>query len=252
VDRPVAGETSAPPIVLVHGTRLSAAQWQPQIKRLRRRFPVAAVDLPGHGSARHLPWSLDAAVDAVAAALPPRPGEAVVVGHSLGGYVAAMTAELFPERMAGLVLMGCSRRPRGATSRLYHAAATVVERIPERWLTTWNTRLFRRMWPPDVVDPVIAAGYGFAALPAAWRSILAAPDVLATLRTFERPILVLNGEKDRVFRRDELWVVANSPRAHLRLVPHAGHLAGFDRPDEVSDVIGDFARAVASGGRRSR
>ncbi|WP_146067017.1 alpha/beta fold hydrolase, partial [Streptomyces sp. B188M101] len=51
----------APPIVFVHGTRFSAGQWSTQLAALREEFPVAAVDLPGHGARSAEPWSLGAA-----------------------------------------------------------------------------------------------------------------------------------------------------------------------------------------------
>ncbi|WST72477.1 alpha/beta fold hydrolase [Streptomyces uncialis] len=61
--------TDAPPIVLVHGTRFSAGQWSPQLAALQEDFPVAAVDLPGHGARSAQPWSLNAATEIIASAV---------------------------------------------------------------------------------------------------------------------------------------------------------------------------------------
>ncbi|WP_254875222.1 MULTISPECIES: alpha/beta fold hydrolase [unclassified Streptomyces] len=102
----------APPIVFVHGTRFSAGQWSTQLSALREEFPVTAVDLPGHGTRSAQPWSLSGATEVVAAAVDSLGGEpAVVVGHSLGGYVSLEFARRCPERLRGLFSRAPARPP---------------------------------------------------------------------------------------------------------------------------------------------
>lgn len=233
---------SRPVLVAVHGTRFSAAQWHPQRHRWERAFEVRAIDLPGHGQRQGDRWTLDSAIDAVVAALPTPPTPAVVVGHSLGGYVAAAAAQRQHDRMDGLVLMGCSWRPRGGTATSYLTAARVMARLPDPWLTRWNDWLLRRLWSPEVVGPTIAAGYGWRALLPAWRSVASA-DILHGLDRIPTAVLLLNGERDRVFRRDETWLLARLRRASRLTIPDAGHLAGFDRPTRVADAVLEFALA---------
>ncbi|MER7405818.1 alpha/beta hydrolase [Streptomyces sp. NPDC000070] len=77
----------APPIVFVHGTRFSAGQWSPQLAALRDEFPVAAVDLPGHGSRSAEAWSLKSAVEVIADAVESLGGgQALVVGALARGH----------------------------------------------------------------------------------------------------------------------------------------------------------------------
>lgn len=239
---PTPAAESRPVLVAVHGTRFSAAQWHPQRRLWERDFEIRAVDLPGHGQRRGGRWTLDAAVDAVVAALPTPPTPAVVVGHSLGGYVAAAAAQRHHDRMSGLVLMGCSWRPRGSAATAYLAAARVMATIPESWLTRWNDRLLRHLWAPEVVEPTIAAGYGWSALLPAWRSVASA-DVLPDLDRIPTAVLLLNGERDRIFRRDETWLLARLQQASRWTIPDAGHLAGFDQPTRVADAVMEFARS---------
>ena len=86
----VAGPAGAPAIVFVHGTRLTGAMWSAQQAALADEFRTIAVDLPAHGSREAEPFTLDAAAAAVDDAIGTEAaGRAVVVGLSLGGYVAS-------------------------------------------------------------------------------------------------------------------------------------------------------------------
>lgn len=64
-----AGPAGGSPLVLVHGIRLSARMWDPHTRRLIPRFRITAPDLPGHGTRREGPFSLEDAVAQVGAAV---------------------------------------------------------------------------------------------------------------------------------------------------------------------------------------
>ncbi|MFJ4977220.1 alpha/beta fold hydrolase [Streptomyces coeruleorubidus] len=233
------------PIVFVHGTRFSAGQWSPQLAALRDEFPVAAVDLPGHGSRSAEAWSLKAAAEVIAGAVESLGcGPALVVGHSLGGYASLEFARIHPERLRGLVLAGASASTRGAWAAPYRWVAGLVPRLPADRLAEWNDWLLRRTYPAEVVEATIRSGYAFHALPAAWGEVLGRFDAGA-MRHVAAPVLILNGEKDSVFRSGEAEFARAHPRARVELVPRAGHLANFDDPDAFSDAVRRFARQLS-------
>ncbi|MFF2021231.1 alpha/beta fold hydrolase [Streptomyces sp. NPDC058171] len=234
----------APPVVLVHGTRFSAGQWSPQLAALRADFPVVAVDLPGHGARSAQPWSLAAATEVIASAVAPLDhGPALVVGHSLGGYVAPDFARRRPDLLRGLVLAGASASTRGPWAAPYRWVAGLVPRLPAHRLTRWNDALLRRLYPPEVVDATIRAGYAFHTLPAAWGEVLGRFDA-AALRRVAAPVLILNGEKDTLFRSGERDFARAHPRARVELIPRAGHLANFDDPAAFTDAVRRFAHQL--------
>lgn len=96
------------PLVLLHGPGEHATKWVGVMARLGASHRVIAPDLPGHGStavidgrptiARVLDW-LDAVVETTCASPP------VLVGHVLGGAIAARYAAEHPDRVARLVLV---------------------------------------------------------------------------------------------------------------------------------------------------
>ncbi|MFH8896429.1 alpha/beta fold hydrolase [Streptomyces coeruleorubidus] len=234
------------PIVFVHGTRFSAGQWSPQLAALRDEFPVAAVDLPGHGSRSAEAWSLKAAVEVIDDAVESLGGgPSLVVGHSLGGYASLEFARVRPERLRGLVLAGASASTRGAWAAPYRWVAGLVPRLPADRLAEWNDWLLRRMYPAEVVEATIRSGYAFHVLPAAWGEVLGRFDAGA-MRHVAAPVLILNGEKDSVFRSGEAEFARAHPRARVELIPRARHLANFDDPDAFSDAVRRFARQLSS------
>jgi pimeloyl-ACP methyl ester carboxylesterase len=84
-----------PPIVFLHGIGLSGRWWRPVLPRFATHHTVCAIDLPGFGRSSPIrekprPDQYAALVDAVVQTL--GRGPAVVVGHSLGGYVAVNAA----------------------------------------------------------------------------------------------------------------------------------------------------------------
>lgn len=124
----VDGGSGGPPVLLVHGLGGDAGHWVEQLAHLWRGRRAVALDLRGHGAsdaAGDGDYSVPAfAQDVVAVAealeLPPF----VLVGHSMGGSVAAEVARRRPERVAGLLLVD----PNGDQSRLPADQVEVVLR----------------------------------------------------------------------------------------------------------------------------
>src|SRR4051794_565087 len=102
-----------PPVVLVHGLRASRTMWRAQVDSMERAGGVAvAVDLPGHGRRLDERFTLDEAVETVTRAIDGLGGRALVVGLSLGGYVAITHAARRPDQVVGLVATSCCTQPR--------------------------------------------------------------------------------------------------------------------------------------------
>src|SRR6187401_2400513 len=123
----VAGPPGAPSIIFVHSTRLTGAMWAAQQAELAGEFRTIAVDLPAHGARAAEAFTLDGAADVLAAAIRDHAtgGRAVVVGLSLGGYVAMALAAREPALVRGLVLSGATAEPAGAKSLAFLAFASL-------------------------------------------------------------------------------------------------------------------------------
>ena len=87
--------------------------WNSHVEVLAKRNRVVCIDLLGHGQTDCLGYvhSMEDQADMVHHVLHElKIRKAVLVGHSMGGYVALAFAELYPEMMKGLVLMNSTSR----------------------------------------------------------------------------------------------------------------------------------------------
>lgn len=103
-----------PGLVFVHGNGAHAHWWTFLVPFFLDQYRVAALDLSGAGDSgrrpRYTPEQFAAEVVAVAEDAGFGP-ETVIVGHSFGGYITLKTGVLYPERLAGVVLVDSAVRP---------------------------------------------------------------------------------------------------------------------------------------------
>ncbi|MEO8469889.1 MAG: alpha/beta fold hydrolase [Chloroflexota bacterium] len=241
IGRDDVGPVDGPLIVLVHGSRLTRVSWRGVIARLEEDHRCVSVDLPGHGDLADHPFSLDAAAATVEAAIDDaRDGPAILVGLSLGGYVAMIVAARSPDRVRGLVLAGSSAEPSGATGRAFRVFAWALVAAPERMLDGLNSWLFRRRYPSDIAEPIIAAGYWTRGGAEAVRS-LTETTFHDRLEAFGGPTLVINGGLDVVFRLGERSFLKGIPNVTKRVIPLAAHLTPLDSPEAFAAAVRTFA-----------
>jgi pimeloyl-ACP methyl ester carboxylesterase len=248
----VDGPADALAIVFVHASGWTWKMWQPQLDALADEFRVVAFDLPGHGRLAHMPFRMDAAVDELAAAvreettIPP-----LVVGLSLGGFVAMAFAARHPAAASGLVLAGCSVRFGTRLRFLTRATACVIAlfhfALRRRWLD-WlarrQERAVRGELPPALAAAQIGAGFYFRDYGRALLEMVARAYGPA-LRAFCGPILILNGERDVYNLAGTAALAACGPDTRSQIIARASHICNLDRPDEFTRAVRGFAREVA-------
>ena len=242
-----AGPADAPAIVLVHGSVVSRKMWLPQVRGLSDAYRVIAPDLPGHGGRADEPFTFAAASQALANLIErDTSGRALVVGASLGGYVAIDLAHRFPDRVSGLVLAGASRNFMGALGLYLRLVGGAMRR---GWLKQTRERAeerTRRIFPPalaDVADAQIAAGVFPDALGPAFAE-MAGRDFQLLLADYPGPTLILNGERDAGPRASASRFARGARQAEVATIPDAGHACNLDQPELFNRAVRAFAARV--------
>ena len=227
-----------PPLLLIHGAGGSHLSWPPHLRRLPD-LRVIAVDLPGHGRSGGPGCTSIAAyrdklrdfVDALGLS------RFILAGHSMGGAIALDYARLFPERVAGLGLIGTSARLRVAPAildgiRTDFAATTaqmmgwmVGSAFPASARRLALQRL--RESNPDVLHGDFAACDVF--------------DLRTEVQGLPLPALIIVGEEDQMTPpKFSESLHASLPNSELHRLPNAGHMVQLEQPDVVTDLLARF------------
>ena len=240
------GPTAAPLVVLIHPTRMSRAFWAPQIAALAPKCRVVAVDLPGHGRLADEHFTLAGAValvrDAVEAeGLPEPPPElrwapTVIVGLSLGGYVAMALAAETPSLVDTLVLAGATLEPTGSWARPFRLLALGLERAGPNRFDRLSAAVMRRVYEDDVGDQIAAAGYARHGSSEALRS-LAGESFLERIAAFPGQVVLVNGRRDLAMRPGERRFLAAAQHGRLVHLPKAFHLSSLDQSAAFTAIV---------------
>jgi pimeloyl-ACP methyl ester carboxylesterase len=121
---------SGPALLLIHGIGDSSDTWRPVVEQLAEHYTVIAPDLLGHGRSEkpRADYSVAGFANGMRDLLTVLEVDRVtVVGHSLGGGVAAQFAYQFPHRCERLVLVGSGGVGRTVSPLLRVAAVPGVE-----------------------------------------------------------------------------------------------------------------------------
>lgn len=150
------------PVLLLHGAGRTLADWARVAPLLAERHRVWAMDLRGHGRSGDgaAPWTFEVAADDVTAVLAACGApDAVVVGHSLGGMIAARCLERDGGVPAAVNLDGHGMgRPEQYVGL---DAATVRERLGE--VRKFAEEAGGRPFPPEALEAVLGYQTGMAA-----------------------------------------------------------------------------------------
>ena len=259
-----------PTYVLLHGFGASSFSWRTWAPTLAERGHVVLVDLKGFGRAarpddgRYAPEDQANLVERLVRERDLH--RVCLVGHSLGGGVALMTALRFhdtePGRVQALVVVaGAAYRqklpPFVALARWPRLGNLVVRLVGTRRLVRWVLRSVvhdRRGVHPAQVEGYAEPLDSDDALRCVWaaaRSIVPSDLETWTARypTLDVPTLVLWGALDRVV---PLWVgrrlADELPDARLVVLDACGHIPAEERPEASLDALLTFLDEVEGGG----
>lgn len=234
-----------PTLILVHGAGGNLSNWPFQLRRLPG-WRVLAVDLPGHGSSQAEALSSIAgyaqALWAWADEL--ELGRVALGGHSMGAAICLQMAQMAPERVSGLALLGAAARffINPQLMEKFSMAGRAAEGIKSMVQWSFARRsheALRRAYARQL--QANRPGVLYADFKAC-----AAFDLGQAAASLRMPALVLCGAEDQMVppaRSEEL--AAALPAGQLEPVAGAGHLLMLEKPAEVTAAI---ERATGSWG----
>lgn len=134
--------TSLPPILCLHGRWGRGETWSDLIERTRDRYRIIAPDLRGHGLSGR-PVARYAAEDFVSdlheLLRSLACGPAIVIGHSMGGRIAAYLAVLHPGDVKAVAILDSSAEGKGARSTVRPEEIAPIDKLTATWPLPYPT-----------------------------------------------------------------------------------------------------------------
>ena len=250
-----------PTFILLHGTLATTYTWHKVIDEFSAMGTVIVYDRPAFGlTSRPMPgsWSgagpygheqqadlLVSLMDAL------KIDKAILVGHSLGGAIAGLAAQKYPERVSTLILVAPGQTRHGvssvagwlfATPQMRHIGPIFLRNRVEEF----GMDLYRNSYhdPEKITDVDIQAYSKIFAIEnfyrAIWELLVAARplDAVVHYEMISAPTLVITGDDDNVLGTENNIVLADIiPQAELSIIRQCGHIPQEECPQPFMDEI---------------
>ena len=245
-----------PALLMLHGLSATHANWDHTMTAFSSRFRVIAPDLPGHGRSEKpdAPYTIDFFAG-VMRSLGRELGldEAVVLGNSLGGQIAAQMALDYPAWTRALVLVA----PAGGFGTAVSALSWTIRAVagPRLLSVTLPYALERSVYDRTRAEHlerrrILAERIAHEDFPgfarAVNRSLMGAIAAgRQPLHQIRQPVLLVWGRNDRM-------VALSGSRRLMQAVPHArlavlescGHIPMLEQPEQFNRLVADFLRSA--------
>jgi 3-oxoadipate enol-lactonase len=246
------GQGSA--VVFLHAFPLNRAMWAPQASALAATWRCVTIDARGFGeSTPTRPFSVDRYADDVVAVLDGLAIErAVVVGLSMGGYVAFALWRRHPRRVRALVLADTRAGADAPETRdrrrelIAFARSSGVSAVADRQMIGLLGKSTRERGPEiETIARSIAANATVDGVVGALEAMMERPDSTPTLATISVPSLIVAGEEDVLTPPKEARAMHSMIYgSRLEILAHAGHLSSIERPAAFNAVLNEFLHIV--------
>ena len=238
-------------LVFLHGAAVDGRSFMPQVKAFADVFNLVVWDMPAHGKSR--PFPLTYTLPAIATWLHEilekecvlKP---ILIGHSMGGYIAQCFIQQYPGEAGGFVSIDSASLQRRYMTKAYlwglDHTESMYRAFPWKLLLFLSARgnaeskigqhIMQRMMADYSKDEFCRlAGQDFRQVAAAYRADL--PYII------DCPCLLICGKRDRtglVKQHNEKWEIESG--LSMQWIENAGHSANIDASNEVNALIRSF------------
>ncbi|MCR5888537.1 alpha/beta fold hydrolase [Hymenobacter sp. J193] len=247
--------SSHPVIVFLHGFAESREIWTDFTRGVPTHYRLLTLNLPGHGTNVHAirDYSMEAQARYVAEQLRQKQVEkALLVCHSMGGYVALAFAERYPDMVAGLVLFHSTALPdtdekkANRDKNMDFVRRHGVDKFMESFIRPLFAPANReRMLEQRQLLEDIGRATPETTVLGALEAMKTRPDRTNVLKEAAFPVLFIAGKDDVAVTLESLLPQLALPaQSHALLLDSVGHLGYFEEPELTRRAVVDFANGV--------
>lgn len=234
-------------VILIHGFPMNQQVWTDFGEKLSASLQVVTLDLPGFGKSAGLPKGFtieDVASRVLTLIREKQYAMPVIVGHSLGGYVALAMAEQEPDRLGGICLFhstALADSPEKKESR-----NKTLEFIARQGVQAFTSNFIAQLYADPQHSSItrvkrIAVESTREAVEGYTLAMRERKDRRHVLQAFPRPILFIAGEKDQGIPPNTIvQQSALVSTAETVILPDVGHMGMFEAEATCLRKITDF------------
>jgi 3-oxoadipate enol-lactonase len=243
------------PVIFIHAFALNQTMWKDQVAALKNQYRSITLDLRGFGHSdvvdepslmNQMASDIHELMKALAI------DQAVLVGLSMGGYIALAFYRNFPEAVRAMVLADTratadseeakANRLRSAEKALREGSVAIADETTPKLLgdTTLNDNA-------ELVKLVhsIQASNSSVGIAAAQRGMAARVDSTDLLEQINCPVLVIVGSEDKLTPSPEAEVIHKGiNNSKLLVIEKSGHLSNMETPDEFNNAVREFLESL--------
>jgi pimeloyl-ACP methyl ester carboxylesterase len=251
----VTGYESGLPVVLLHGFGENGSIWQGQESVLQH----CSLLIPDWMETRNEEGNSFSSLEEAALLLKEMTQtvwgerEFVLIGHSMGGYIALAFAEAFPEKVLGLGLVHSTaladtpekKQIRSKTMAFLRESGTML------WIKQAMPNLFSQknvVHLKEQVDNLInnASGFNPETMARFTGAMQARPDRKHVLSALKKPILFIIGTEDTaVPLADSLSQTHLCDISYIHILKETGHMGMIEAPETVNQALREFIEDIA-------
>ncbi|HEY0655950.1 MAG TPA: alpha/beta hydrolase [Chryseosolibacter sp.] len=237
------------PVLLLHGFPFTHQIWDSFAQKLSQNFHVITPDLPGFGKS---PLPVDRlSIDLVAEILigwlrEKKVSDAVVIGHSLGGYVTLAMAKKAPEVFAAIGLFHSTAFADSAEKK--ESRNKVIEFINKNGVERFTSNFISPLFADQNHNAIktiqaIAIQASEHSVKAYTLAMRDRADLTSVLSEFKKPVIFIAGEKDGGIPLDAIRKQALlSSEAEVHVLPDVAHMGMVEREDQTIDILRRFIK----------
>jgi non-heme chloroperoxidase len=231
------GDPKGKPVILLHGYSDSWYSYSRILPLLDGKYHVYIPDQRGHGDSDRPASGYtfpDFANDVIAFMDAKDVKRAIIVGHSMGSFVAQHVAASAPERVEKLVLVGSAPTVNNnVVVGLQREVNALKDPVSPKFVREFQTSVVAQPVPDEFMERVI---HESMKLPArVWRDVMAgmlSPKSKLDLSKITAPTLIIWGDKESVFpeRASQDALLKSIPNSSLKVYAGTGHCPNWEQP----------------------
>ena len=236
-------------MILIHGKGYSKENMNRLFNYYQSDYHVIAYDVRGHGeSDKPEAFTLqDDSEDLKQLIEKLNLHKPIVIGFSMGSYITLNTAEKYPELFSKIVLIGTKGQGQASSTQQFQESAAQQGLSQQEAMQAMMRRIFA---PQSTMEDIMAFNQEINSnvrltdgQNKAIDNSLLNFDLLAKAENVTIPVLLLTGEYDGLNPPAEAMKVRDAlPQATFYEIPDAGHIAFFENPERVYELIDNFIK----------